>query len=1006
MSKNIHISDAKQICASIYNIQGEISELPGELDANFKVKSGNDSLILKVSQPNTNELEYQFQQDILKHLENNTEFESPTIIKTIDNRFEGLFTDENGTERKVRLLTFLKGRVWSSVNPKTPKLRTDLGAKNGSLTAAMQNFSHEGANRENFDWDVAQGLWTKNHLNLFCSEEQEILQHFQIGFEQQFENYQQLRKSIVHNDVNDNNIIVSEDLIDPKVKSIIDFGDASYTQIINDVAITIAYGAMNCNDPLQAANEILSGYNSTFKIQEEELEFLYHCIGIRLAISVTKSAINKIAEPDNEYLLISEKPAWELLKKWYAISPEFALYNFRNACGYHAHPNEQKFKKWADGQQYHINDLFPTVNYQEVVKLDLTVGSNWIGHEKEFNNLNYFQFKINELQKEYSNHFIAGGYLEPRPIYTSSAYDKLGNFGPESRTFHLGIDFWLPEYTPVHALFEGEVVTAVDNAGNKEYGGLIILKHNIENLEFFTLYGHLNVTSTLAHKTGDIIPKGGQIGLLGTMKENGNWAPHLHFQFMHSLLNYVDDFPGVCYFNQLDIWKSLCPDPNLLFKTDALKNEISTDKKSIQDYRKSHLGKSLSLQYKEPLHIVRGAGAYLVDSNGRKYLDTVNNVAHVGHENYAVVKAAQQQIAVLNTNTRYLHDTINNLTENLLETLPSKLSVVHYVNSGSEANELALRMAQAHTKSKEIVVSEVGYHGNSNACVAISSYKFDGKGGSGAGENIHVVPMPDAFRGKYRGENAADGYLNELKDILDAIKTENKQIGCLIFEPIISCGGQVELPDGFLKKAYKMIREAGGVCISDEVQTGCGRVGKTFWGFQLHNVIPDIVTIGKPFGNGHPVAAVVCTQEIAKSFANGMEYFNTFGGNPVSCAIANEVLNVIKSENLQQNAFEVGEFIKSEFKKLQESFPIIGDVRGQGLFLGIEFVDSEMNPLAEQTDYLINRMKDYGILISSDGPDHNVLKIKPPIVFSKDHAIELINNIKLVLQEDFMKDYS
>ncbi len=1007
MSNSITITIAKEICTSLYNIQGEITQLPGELDANFRVKKDqNNTYILKISQPDIDETEYQFQQDVLKHLATNSEIESPVIVKTLGQKYEGTFVDSEGRKRNVRLLTFLKGRIWNAVNPKTPSLRKDLGTSNGILTNALKDFNHKGAQRKNFDWDIAQGLWTKNHLELFNSHEQEILIQFQSGFESQLNSYKNLRKSIVHNDVNDNNIIVTSDLINPRVKAIIDFGDTTFTQVINDVAITISYAAMDCNDPLQAANEVLKGYHSKFNIQGVELEHLYHCIGMRLVISVTKSAINKRNDPDNEYLLISEQPAWDLLKKWVQISPQFALYSFRAACNYTPHPNEKKFEEWIENEHFSINEIFPTIAYKEVTKLDLSVGSSWIGHEREFNNLDFFQYKINEFQKEHTNHFIAGGYLESRPIYTSTAYDKLGNFGPESRTVHLGIDFWLPEYTPVHSLFDGEVVTAIDNAGNKEYGGLIILKHREADFEFFSLYGHLNVTSALKHKIGDNLKKGEQIGLLGNMKENGNWAPHLHFQIMHSLLDYVDDFPGVCYFNQLEIWKSLCPDPNLFFKTEGLKPGATFDKNAIHDYRMQHLGKSLSLQYKQPLHIVRGAGAFLVDYSGRKYLDTVNNVAHVGHENYAVVKKAQQQIAVLNTNTRYLHEAITNLTENLLETLPSQLKVVHYVNSGSEANELALRMAKAHTKSDEVIVSEVGYHGNTNKCVEISSYKFDGKGGTGAAEHVHVVPMPDAFRGKYRGDHTSENYLGELQQILNHIKKQEKQVGALIFEPIISCGGQVELPDGFLAGAYTLIREAGGICISDEVQTGCGRMGKTFWGFQLHDVIPDIMTIGKPFGNGHPVAAVVCTQEIAESFANGMEYFNTFGGNPVSCTIANEVLNTIKKDRLQENAHEVGSFLKGELHRLQLNYPIIGDVRGQGLFLGIEFVDTNMNPLPEKVSYLVNRMKDFGILMSSDGPDENVLKIKPPIVFSKENAHQLLITLEMVLQEDFMQHFS
>jgi 4-aminobutyrate aminotransferase-like enzyme len=401
--------------------------------------------------------------------------------------------------------------------------------------------------------------------------------------------------------------------------------------------------------------------------------------------------------------------------------------------------------------------------------------------------------------------------------------------------------------------------------------------------------------------------------------------------------------------------------------------------------------------------MVRGAGVYLMDQYAQKYLDTVNNVAHVGHEHFSVVKAGQEQMALINTNSRYLHDNINELAKELIETLPPELNVLHFVNSGSEANELAIRMTKAYSGEKDIVASEVGYHGNTNMCVDISSYKFDGKGGKGAPEHTHIFPIPNTFRGKYRGENTAEQYALEVKQCIDTIKSKGRNVAAFIIEPIISCGGQVELPQGFLPKAYGLIREAGGVCISDEVQTGCGRMGKTFWGFQLHNVVPDIVTIGKPLGNGHPVAAVACTQEVAEKFANGMEYFNTFGGNPVSCAIATEVLRVVKREKLQENALEVGEFLKEELKKLSDEYPIIGDVRGQGLFLGIEMVDHNMNPLAEQTDYLANRMKDHGILMSIDGPNHNVLKIKPPIIFSKENAQELLFYLRKILAEDFMK---
>lgn len=367
--------------------------------------------------------------------------------------------------------------------------------------------------------------------------------------------------------------------------------------------------------------------------------------------------------------------------------------------------------------------------------------------------------------------------------------------------------------------------------------------------------------------------------------------------------------------------------------------------------------------------------------------------------------AGQRQMAVLNTNTRYLHEEIVAYSKALLEKLPSHLSVIHIVNSGSEANELALRMAKTVTGNEDFIAIEVGYHGNTNAVMDVSSYKFDGYGGSGGPRTTHILPLPDSFRGKYTGENCGLDYSKYAKEIIEKLKAQGKGIAGFIGESMVSCGGQIVPPSNYFKEVYKHVQRAGGICIADEVQTGFGRMGKTFWAFELYDVLPDIVTMGKPAGNGHPLAIVACTAEVAAKFNTGMEYFNTFGGNPVSCAIGKAVLKVIDEENLRHNALEVGGFLKSELKILQKEFPIIADVRGEGLFLGFELTNSNKEPLPMHTSYLSNRMKQLGILMSIDGPDHNVMKIKPPVVFSKENATELITRLKTVFAEDFMRAF-
>ena len=423
------------------------------------------------------------------------------------------------------------------------------------------------------------------------------------------------------------------------------------------------------------------------------------------------------------------------------------------------------------------------------------------------------------------------------------------------------------------------------------------------------------------------------------------------------------------------------------------------NRNQLLELRKKYLSPSLSLSYDKPLHIVRAKGQFLYDSKGDRYLDAVNNIQHVGHCHPKVVSAASEQYGILNTNTRYLDETVINYAKDLTNYLPNGLTTCFFTNSGSESNDLALRLARTATDSKETIVLDGAYHGHVSSLIDISPYKHNSKGGSGPPSYVHTVPMPDSYRGKYRGEEALTGYIDELKNILYLIKKNGKNISAFVVESIMGCGGQLILPDGFLERAFELVRDEGGVCIADEVQIGFGRVGSKFWGFETANVQPDIVTMGKSMGNGHPLSVVVTKKQIADKFNNGMEYFNSFGGNPVSCAVGKAVLNVIEDEKLQQNAHKVGEYLLEKLKQLQGEFPLIGQVRGMGLFIGIELIKekSKLIPAHAEAEKVVNEMMRKRILLSTDGPDHNVIKIKPPMVFSTENADELVLNLSEVL---------
>ena len=427
------------------------------------------------------------------------------------------------------------------------------------------------------------------------------------------------------------------------------------------------------------------------------------------------------------------------------------------------------------------------------------------------------------------------------------------------------------------------------------------------------------------------------------------------------------------------------------------KVKVGPIEKVVSD-RHSVMSSNLSISYDEPIFVTRSAFQYMYDAYGNTYLDAYNNIPLVGYSHPRVVKAGQRQMAKLNTNTRYIYEILHEYADKLLSKIPAQLNRVFFVNSGSAASDLAIRMAKSHTGYKNIMVMEHGYHGNTQTAMDISDYKFSAKLGTGQKENILKTSIPDIYRGKYNNKNAGKQFA---QDSVNDLKSFGKPIAAFISEPIVGCGGQIPLANGYFKELYPVIRQQGGICISDEVQTGFGRLGKHFWGFEAHNVVPDIVIIGKPMGNGHPMAVVVTTEAVSNSFSEGVEYFSSFGGNPVSCAIGLEVLKVLEDEKLQENAEKVGNYYISQLKELQTRYECIGDIRGSGLFLGIDIVKDRTTkePDTLLANFIKNEFRNRKILLDTDGPFNNVIKTKPPLCFNKDDVDKVVNTLDEILKD-------
>ena len=726
-------ADAVRLAGEKYGLEATAAELPSERDQNFRLRdSGGAQFVLKIANAEEALEVLDLQNKALKLLAaSDTGLAWPRVVSTRSGNEIIPVGTKGGPAYFLRLLTWVEGQCLSYVRPHTPELLRSLGRALAATDTALAGFSHHAAHRTWY-WDVRHAGMARRHAELLSARQREIVEPFFDAHEKL--DWTALPASVIHGDANDYNILVDE--TGAKVASILDFGDMVHTATVCDLAIALAYVMLDEQDPIAATADVVAAYHQRRPLAAPEADALYTLAATRLAMSVCYCAWQTSQDPRNEYLAISNRPAWALLERLAALPADWPREVFRRACG-----------------------------------------------------------KV-----------------------------------PGART------------------------------------------------------------------AGDLLAA-----------------------------------------------------------------------------RRQHVGPSLSISYRQPLHIIRGSKQYLYDAGGRAYLDSVNNVAHVGHCHPRVVRAAAEQMALLNTNTRYLHEHLAEYVERLAATLPAPLSVVYLVSSGSEANELALRLARAHTGSHGAIVIETAYHGNTNALIEISPYKFNGPGGRGKPPHVEVAGWQDAG-----GVAAAAGRL---------------KAPTFFCESALSCAGQVILPPGFLRAAYEAVHAAGGVCVADEVQTGFGRAGSHFWMFETQGVVPDIVTMGKPIGNGHPLGAVVTTPGIARSFANGMEYFNTYGGNPVSCAAGLAVLDVIRDEGLQENARDTGDYLMRGLARLAERHPSIRDVRGLGLFLGFEL------PAAEDADALVNRMKDLGVLLSTDGPLHNVIKIKPPLVFCRADADLLLDRVDRVLGE-------
>ncbi|HEX7325655.1 MAG TPA: aminotransferase class III-fold pyridoxal phosphate-dependent enzyme [Rhodanobacteraceae bacterium] len=989
-----------------YGIEAQAQPLPSEYDQVFKlVTADGTAYVLKVMHPSRDAAFIDLQCKTLQHLA--ARAPGLALQRVIPTARDGVFArarTADGSERIIWLVSYLPGKVLADFNPHSPALLESLGAFLGAVDRALQDFAHPSAERGDFKWDLSAALWIRSKLTAIADPARRALVVRAIaGYESEvLPRASRLRRGVIHGDANDYNVLVDwrAGELRPRI-GIVDFGDMHAGWIVAEPAVAAAYALLDKRAPLAAISSVVTGFNRAFAINDDEVAVLFPLVVMRLAVSVVNSAVRKRVRPDDPYVTVSEAPAWAALERLDAIHPRFARAVLRHACGREPEPETAELAAWLTA---HRAAFAPLVGADFARTpphvLDLGIGSSLLGADPEHGGGPALASIIAaELQRSGASVGI-GRHDEAR--FTPDAYRSIGVEQPvdELATVHLGMDVFVPAGTAVHAPLAGVVHAAAVQGG----AACVVLQHAPPGGPvFFTLFRHLSADSVATLAQGKAVVRGQALGTIAAPAQTGGEPAHVHLQLALDLLGRGADFPHRVPVAERAAWAALSPDPNLILGIpDACFPHAWSFEETLAR-RHALLGPSLSISYERPLKIVRGWRQYLYDDTGRPYLDMFNNVPLIGHGDPRVVEAVARQLALINTNTRYLHDTVLHYAERLTALLPAPLRVCYFVNSGSEANELAIRIARTVTHAEDMLVLENAYHGNTGTVTDISPYKFDGPGGGGRKPWVHVAPIADDYRGPYRRGESDLGprYAKDVAQILADMHAGGRHLAAYIAESVPSVGGQVFFPDGYLAEVYRAVRAVGGLCIADEVQVGFGRLGSCWWGFETQHVIPDIVVLAKPIANCFPLAAVVTTPEIAASFNNGMEFFSTYGGNPVSCAAGLAVLDVLRDDHLQANALAMGEDLIGKLRALQEKHPLIGDVRGMGLFLGIDLVTNRATraPATVAANHVINRLRERGVLAGTDGPFHNVIKLRPPMIIERADIDRFISVLGGVLRE-------
>ncbi|MBV4538485.1 aminotransferase [Pseudomonas urmiensis] len=948
-SPSLSEAQAHALLRAHYDLEGSLQSLGSQQDLNFRVDSGHARYVLKVCHGSYAEVELQAQHAALAYL---GEQGLPVpVVRPARNGSALLALDSEGQPLRVRLLDYIEGQPLTRLKHLPARLMAELGALCARVDQALADFDHPGLERT-LQWDPRHAQALIAHLLPVLRDETRREQVARVASEagQTLATLvDQLPTQAVHLDITDDNVVWSRDAQRQwQLQGVIDFGDLLRTWRIADLSVTCAALLHHAEgDPLRILPAV-SAYQAVNPLSDAELRALWPLVRMRAAVLVLSSEQQLAVDPDNQYTRDNIAHEWQIFDTANAVPAALMEAAIVQAAG----------RQLPPVQLSGCAPLLPELAGQAVTRVDLGV----LSPHCEAGNWEHAGFDQAVLAAQLG----AACSLHGQYRLSQTHIDR----PDEPATCALGVELKVPAGSVVQAPQDGIWQRTGEGRGRLRTADWSLWLKGLEDTP----------------ADGQAVTQGQTLGTA------------CGFLSVQLCRDHALQPPFFAKPSAAAAWLALCPSPQPLlgFACDA---EPLPDAQALLARRDASFARSQKHYYAQPPHIERGWRNYLIDMHGRSYLDMLNNVAVLGHGHPRMAAESARQWSLLNTNSRFHYAAIAEFSERLLAMAPPGFDRVFLVNSGTEANDLAIRLAWAYSGGRDLLSVLEAYHGWSVATDAISTSIADNPQALETRPDwVHPVEAPNTFRGRYRGPDSAGDYLRDVDAKLADLDARGRQLAGMICEPVYGNAGGISLPAGYLRDAYAKVRARGGVCIADEVQVGYGRLGEYFWGFEEQGVVPDIITMAKGMGNGQPLGAVITRREIAEALEAEGYFFSSAGGSPVSCRIGLAVLDVMHDEGLWQNTREVGAYFKARLQALVDKHPLAGAAHGSGFYLGLELVrDSDtLEPASEETMTLCNRLRDLGIFMQPTGDYLNILKIKPPMCTTRasvDYFVDCVDRI-------------